>query len=154
MKCAVISASANTEGMLERSGLAPMIDRIVDGNLIRSGDLESKPAPDTIITACELLGVEASEAATFETTLVGLDASRTAGVAFTIASIDPDGQRRSVIMAPRTSCPTSSSCSIRAGSRARVEPSVLRRGQISRLPDARSFSTDGDFRHALTTDRE
>ena len=29
MKCAVISASANTEGVLERSGLAPMIDRIV-----------------------------------------------------------------------------------------------------------------------------
>ena len=85
MKCAVISASANTTGMLERSGLAPLIDRIVDGNLMRGRDLESKPAPDTIITACKLLGVEASEAATFETTLVGLDASRTAGVAFSIA---------------------------------------------------------------------
>ena len=91
MKCAVISASANTEGVLERSGLAPMIDRVVDGNLIRSGDLETKPAPDTIITACELLGVEASEAATFETTLVGVDASRTAGVAFAVA-IDRAGR--------------------------------------------------------------
>jgi beta-phosphoglucomutase-like phosphatase (HAD superfamily) len=91
MKCAVISASANTEGMLERSGLAPLIDRIVDGNLIRSRDLESKPAPDTIITACKLLGVEASQAATFETTLVGLDASRTAGVGFSIA-IDRSGR--------------------------------------------------------------
>ena len=68
-----------------------MIDRIVDGNLMRSGDLENKPAPDTIITACELLGVEASEAATFETTLVGLEASRTAGVAFTVA-VDRTGR--------------------------------------------------------------
>jgi beta-phosphoglucomutase-like phosphatase (HAD superfamily) len=91
MRCAVISASANTERMLERSGLAPMIDRIVDGNLMRTGDLENKPAPDTIITACELLGVEASEAATFETTLDGLEASRTAGVAFTIA-VDRTGR--------------------------------------------------------------
>ena len=91
MRCAVISASANTERMLERSGLTPMIDRIVDGNLMRSGDLENKPAPDTIITACELLGVAASEAATFETTLDGLEASRTAGVAFTIA-VDRPGR--------------------------------------------------------------
>ena len=85
MKCAVISASANTKGVLERSGLAPMIDRIVDGNVMRSRDLENKPAPDTIIAACELLGVEVNEAASFETTLVGLEASRAAGVAFTIA---------------------------------------------------------------------
>ena len=56
-----------------------------------AGDLESKPAPDTIITACKLLGVEASQAATFETTLVGLDASRTAGVGFSIA-IDRSGR--------------------------------------------------------------
>ena len=85
LKCAVISASANTAGMLERSGLAPMVDRVVDGNVMRSADLENKPAPDTIVAACELLGVEASEAASFETTLAGLEASRAAGVAFTIA---------------------------------------------------------------------
>ena len=70
------------EGILEGSGVAPLIDRVVDGDLIRHHGLETKPAPDTIITACKLLGVEASEAATFETTLAGLDASRTAGVAF------------------------------------------------------------------------
>ena len=95
MRCAVISASANTAGMLERSGLAPMIDRIVDGNVIRSDDLESKPAPDTIIAACKLLGVEASEAATFETTLVGVDASRTAGVAFTVV-VDRAGRQEAL----------------------------------------------------------
>ena len=103
-----------------RSGLAPMIDRIVDGNVMRSRDLENKPAPDTIIAACELLGVEVNEAASFETTLVGLEASRAAGVAFTIAVDRQVVQRRYVITAPRTSFPTSSSCSIPAGSRAEL----------------------------------
>ena len=130
MKCAVISASANTESVLERSGLAPMIDRVVDGNLIRSGDLENKPAPDTIITACELLGVEASEAATFETTLVGLDASRTAGVAFTVA-VDRTGRAETLRdHGAQNVVSDLVELSIRAGSRARVEPSVLRRSQI------------------------
>ena len=154
MKCAVISASANTERMLERSGLAPMIDRIVDGNVIRSDDLESKPAPDTIITACKLLGVEASEAATFETTLVGVEASRTAGVAFTSWSIEPGGKRRSVITAPRASCPTSSSCSIRAGKpRSSRTISSSPRGD-QQTPRGSVSLLGGDFCHALTTDRE
>jgi beta-phosphoglucomutase-like phosphatase (HAD superfamily) len=81
LRCAVISASSNTELMLERAGLAPLIDRIVDGNVIRKDGLETKPAPDTIITACRLLGLEPGEAATFETTVAGLEASRAAGVA-------------------------------------------------------------------------
>ena len=85
MRCAVLSASANTEAILRESGLAPEIDRIVDANLIRSRDLESKPAPDTILTACELVGVAPGDAATFETTIDGLEASRTAKVAVAIA---------------------------------------------------------------------
>jgi beta-phosphoglucomutase-like phosphatase (HAD superfamily) len=91
MRCAVISASANTELMLERAGLALLFDRIVDGDVMRKGGLESKPAPDTILTACRLLGVDSSEAATFETTVDGLEASRAAGVAFAVG-VDRPGR--------------------------------------------------------------
>jgi beta-phosphoglucomutase-like phosphatase (HAD superfamily) len=84
MRCAVISASANTELMLERAGLASLFDGMVDGNVIRKGGLESKPAPDTIVTACRLLGLAPGDAATFETTVAGLEASRAAGVAVAV----------------------------------------------------------------------
>jgi HAD superfamily hydrolase (TIGR01509 family) len=84
VRCAVLSASANTVAILERSGLAPQIDRIVDSNIIRARDLEWKPAPDTILVACELLGVRPDEAVTFETTIDGLEAGRSAGVAVAV----------------------------------------------------------------------
>lgn len=85
VRCAVLSASANTEAILRRSGLAYLVDAIVDGNVIRREGLESKPAPDTIITACQLLGVTPAQAAAFETTTAGVEASRSAGVALTVA---------------------------------------------------------------------
>jgi len=84
VRCAVISASANTEAILDRSGLAPRIDRIVDGNVIRARDLEGKPAPDTILVACGLVGVPPDQAAIFETTIDGLEAGRGARVAVAI----------------------------------------------------------------------
>lgn len=56
----------------------------MDGNVIRTRNLESKPAPDTILVACELLGVQPNQAAVFETTTDGLEASRSATVAVAI----------------------------------------------------------------------
>ena len=91
MKCAVLSASTNTEAILRQAGLAPLIDVIVDGNVIRRRDLEAKPAPDTILTACDLVGVAPAQAAIFETTVEGLDAGRTAGIADAVA-VDSAGR--------------------------------------------------------------
>jgi beta-phosphoglucomutase-like phosphatase (HAD superfamily) len=84
LRCAVISASANTATILQRSGLAPMIDRVVDGNVIRKQDLEGKPAPDTIIAACELLGIRPGDAVAFETTVDGVEAAGNANVALIV----------------------------------------------------------------------
>ena len=85
MKIAVLSASTNTEAILRHAGLAPLVDVIVDGNLIRRRGLEAKPAPDMILTACELVDVAPEQATIFETTVEGLDAGRTAKVADAIA---------------------------------------------------------------------
>jgi beta-phosphoglucomutase-like phosphatase (HAD superfamily) len=95
IKSAVLSASTNTESILERSGLAPLIDRIIDGNVIRARNLEGKPTPDTIVAACELLGIQTDEAATFETTVDGLDAGRSAGVAIAVA-VDRTGRAQTL----------------------------------------------------------
>jgi len=75
---AVVTSSANTTEILERAGLAHLVDRRVDAATIAAGRLASKPAPDTLIAACELLGVDPEEAADFETTPAGIAAARAA----------------------------------------------------------------------------
>lgn len=76
---AVVSASAHTRAMLERAGLADLVDVTIDGAAMSASGLEPKPAPDTLIAACELLGTRPERAAAFETTTAGLRAARTAG---------------------------------------------------------------------------
>jgi HAD superfamily hydrolase (TIGR01509 family) len=76
---AVVSSSANTTEILERAGLVHLVDQRVDAATIAAGRLASKPAPDTLIAACELLGVEPEQAADFETTPDGIAAARAAG---------------------------------------------------------------------------
>jgi beta-phosphoglucomutase-like phosphatase (HAD superfamily) len=79
LRCAVVSASTSAEQMLRRSGIAHLIDACVDGETIRRGDLRVKPEPDTLLAACAQLGVDAGHAAAFETTRIGVVASRRAG---------------------------------------------------------------------------
>jgi beta-phosphoglucomutase-like phosphatase (HAD superfamily) len=93
VRTAVLSASANTAAILENSGLALLVDQIVDGDVAQRLGLESKPAPDTIVAACEFLRVKPAEAATFETTIEGLEASRSANVAVAVA-VDRAGRER------------------------------------------------------------
>jgi HAD superfamily hydrolase (TIGR01509 family) len=76
---AVVSSSANTTEILERAGLTHLVDARVDAATIAAEQLASKPSPDTLIAACELLGVEPERAADFETTPAGIAAARAAG---------------------------------------------------------------------------
>jgi beta-phosphoglucomutase-like phosphatase (HAD superfamily) len=83
--CAVVSASANTSTILERAGLDALIDEQVDGTVMETGRLQAKPEPDTLLAACAQLGVAPSQAATFETTLAGVEAGRDARLGLVIA---------------------------------------------------------------------
>jgi beta-phosphoglucomutase-like phosphatase (HAD superfamily) len=49
-----------------------------------AGGLEGRPAPDSLLEACSLLGVPPARTASFETTGVGVRAARAAGVALVI----------------------------------------------------------------------
>jgi beta-phosphoglucomutase family hydrolase len=96
LQCAVVSASANTPTILERSGLADLIDQSVDGNTIIAERLRAKPAPDTLLAACRQLGVDPQRAAAFETTPAGIAAARAAGFRTVIGVNSPgraDGLR-------------------------------------------------------------
>jgi beta-phosphoglucomutase-like phosphatase (HAD superfamily) len=82
--CAVVSPSAHTQDFLEHAGLAGLVPVRVDAESIRADRLRPKPAPDTVVAACRLLGVEPDRAAAFETTAAGVDACRAAGIAFVV----------------------------------------------------------------------
>jgi beta-phosphoglucomutase-like phosphatase (HAD superfamily) len=82
---AVVSASAHTATILDRAGLAHLIEQQIDGNTIEAEQLNPKPAPDTLIAACRRLSVQPGQSAAFETTPAGIAAARAAGFRRVIA---------------------------------------------------------------------
>jgi len=76
---AVVSASANTKTILERAGLAGLVEERVDGDAILARRLRPRPAPDILLAACELLGVLPEQAVAFETSPAGVAAARAGG---------------------------------------------------------------------------
>jgi len=87
---AVVSASANTATILERSGLAALIDDRVDGDTIVAEGLRARPAPDILVAACRRLGVVPGDAAVFETSAAGVAAGRAAGFVL-VVGVDSAG---------------------------------------------------------------
>jgi HAD superfamily hydrolase (TIGR01509 family) len=85
LQCSVVSASANTDAILARAGLAALVDDVVDGELIAREHLSGKPAPDSVLAACRRLGVSPQAVSTFETTHAGILAGHAAGVHRVIA---------------------------------------------------------------------
>ncbi len=79
VRCAVVSASANTDTILQRAGLAALIEQSIDGNVIIAEHLAPLPAPDTLLAACRQLRVEPRHAAVFETSTAGVAAACSAG---------------------------------------------------------------------------
>jgi len=88
--CAVVSASAHTHEMLERSGLAELVGASIDADAIAAEGLRDRPAPDRLLAACRELHVEPQHAAAFETSPEGVAAARKAGFAWVVA-VDPFG---------------------------------------------------------------
>jgi beta-phosphoglucomutase-like phosphatase (HAD superfamily) len=81
VRCAVLSPSANSEAMIRRAGLGSLVSCVVDGDLVQREGLEGRPAPDMIVAACRVLGVEPRDVASFETTAPGLASAHAARVA-------------------------------------------------------------------------
>jgi len=77
---AVVSSSTRTLPMLELADLAPLVEARVDAEQIAAGELRSRPAPDLLLRACELLAVQPQRAATFAHTPDGIAAGRAAGL--------------------------------------------------------------------------
>lgn len=76
LRIAVVSSSANTEAVLEVTGLAPLIELRVDGVVAKARNLPGKPAPDTFLAAASELGVRPDQCVVFEDALAGVAAGR------------------------------------------------------------------------------
>jgi len=68
---AIITENANASFVIERSGLKPMIQLILDGNLTPHG----KPDPFIYLKASEILKYPVNQCIVFENTQIGLEAA-------------------------------------------------------------------------------
>ena len=88
---AVVSSSANTQQVLEVTGLAPLLDLRMDALVAREQGLKGKPAPDTFLAAAAGLGGGPQDAAVFEDALAGVEAGVAGGFAY-VVGVDRAGQ--------------------------------------------------------------
>ncbi|PSR54319.1 beta-phosphoglucomutase [Adhaeribacter arboris] len=72
LKTALGSASKNSSTILERVGLLPFFDAIVDGNHVAA----SKPDPEVFLKGAEALGTDPSECVVFEDAIAGIQAAK------------------------------------------------------------------------------
>jgi beta-phosphoglucomutase-like phosphatase (HAD superfamily) len=93
IRCAVLSASANADTILARSGLSGLVDATIDGNTIVAERLEARPAPDILLAACRRLAVSPEHAAVLETSPDGVVAGRAGGFGF-VVGVDRHGHAR------------------------------------------------------------
>jgi beta-phosphoglucomutase family hydrolase len=91
LRRAVVSSSANTEEVLDVTGLAALIEARVDGVVAKRQGLPGKPKPDTFLEGARLLGAEPSQAAVFEDALAGVEAGK-AGDFGAVIGVDRVGQ--------------------------------------------------------------
>lgn len=91
LRCAVVSASANTRSVLEAAGITDLFEARIDGVVAAEQHLRGKPAPDTFLAAAKALEVEAREAAVFEDALAGVAAGDAGGFGF-VVGVDRVGQ--------------------------------------------------------------
>jgi beta-phosphoglucomutase-like phosphatase (HAD superfamily) len=77
----VVSASTSTMPMLERAGLATLVEERVDADVMQADGLRSRPAPDLLLGICRRLGVAPERAVTLTHSPAGVAAGHAAGMA-------------------------------------------------------------------------
>lgn len=84
LRRAVVSVSENTGAMLDLSGLALLLDAVVDGEVVREGALRILPEPDTLLAAAQRLDADPERSAVFVHDLVGVSAARAGGFGYVV----------------------------------------------------------------------
>jgi beta-phosphoglucomutase family hydrolase len=88
---AVVSSSANCKDVLKAAGIEDLLEVRMDGVVAEREHLKGKPAPDTYLTAAEMLGSDPKRCAVFEDALAGVESGR-AGSFGCVVGVDRVGQ--------------------------------------------------------------
>ena len=91
LRTAVVSSSANTQQVLEVTGLAPLLEFRMDALVARERGLAGKPAPDTFLAAAKELGGGPEDAVVYEDALAGVESGVAGGFAY-VVGVDRAGQ--------------------------------------------------------------
>lgn len=75
LKCALGSASKNAQDVIQRLGIADLLDAVSDGNSVE----KQKPAPDLFLHAARQLHLEPNECVVVEDAAAGIEAARAGG---------------------------------------------------------------------------
>ena len=76
IKIALGSASKNAPMILDKMGLTPLFDAIIDGNNVING----KPHPEVFLKGAAALGLNSGECVVFEDSIAGVQAAKTGGM--------------------------------------------------------------------------
>jgi beta-phosphoglucomutase family hydrolase len=95
LRRAVVSSSANTEQVLQVTGLDALIELRIDGVVARERQLPGKPAPDMFLAAADGLGLPAERCAVFEDAEVGVQAGRAGGFGH-VVGVDRSGHAQAL----------------------------------------------------------
>ena len=76
IKIALGSASKNAPMILDKMGLTPLFDAIIDGNNVING----KPHPEVFLKGAAALGLHPAECIVFEDSIAGVQAAKTGGM--------------------------------------------------------------------------
>ncbi|QQT62539.1 beta-phosphoglucomutase [Sphingobacterium multivorum] len=76
IKIGLGSASKNAMGILEKTGIIPYFDALIDGNVVQL----SKPNPQVFLKGAEVLEIAPAHCLVLEDAQAGIDAARAAGM--------------------------------------------------------------------------
>ena len=96
LRRAVVSVSENTGAMLDLSGLALLLDEVVDGEAVRAEKLRILPEPDTFLAAAQRLGADPARTSVFVHDLVGVTAARAGGFGY-IVGVERSGREAKML---------------------------------------------------------
>ncbi|PSL34856.1 beta-phosphoglucomutase [Chitinophaga ginsengisoli] len=76
IKTALGSASKNAGVILDKVGILPLFDAVIDGNMVSA----SKPDPEVFLKGAEALGVAPAQCIVFEDAIAGVQAGKAGGM--------------------------------------------------------------------------
>ncbi len=79
VRLGVVTSSRNCDLVLGSVGLTDLFEVQVDGIYAADNGLPGKPAPDTFVRACDLMGISPADCAAVEDAVVGVQACRAGG---------------------------------------------------------------------------